>query len=515
MDVTLAAKSVQFPCAADDATGPSRRSWWLWLTLATFLALVVRTAPIAQHSVWYDEAFTSAISQNSYGELLSGAARDNGNPPLYFVLIRFYASVFGRSEIALRSLSVILGAITVPLLGLLGRRLLDARAGLLAAALMAISPYAVEMSNEARTYALLGVLAVLDNLLFVRWMDRPRPLGLIACSITTFLSCYSHYYAFALPIIHGIILLIRAETRRLLVPWLAGMVFAGLLWLPWLPSFLDQLRTPGNLGRLADRWPLQFAATPVVLSLGRTLAWRDSQRWVLAAAMLGTLVTFGWPLLQGLRRRRKWPHPNTLLVLWLLVPIVGPLVVALLLSPLYQTRYAYFCIPALLLLVASGLQTFRPTLRTALIAGIILLTGISLYRYSTETLKDDWRSATPYVLSRVHDAEPILFDTDSEITSLKYYVPRFGAMPENMFGLMTPPRDENAPLQAVQWINGQRADSLSRDHAPDILSAPRVCLVLCVPNGSPELYRSYFEKHGYHATEHEHFQRIDVLGFAK
>jgi len=57
---------------------------------------------------------------------------------------------FDRSEAALRSLSLLAGLISIYLLYLLGRALLGAGVGLISAALLALSPFALYYSQEAR-----------------------------------------------------------------------------------------------------------------------------------------------------------------------------------------------------------------------------------------------------------------------------------------------------------------------------------------------------------------------------
>src|SRR5262249_44382435 len=156
-----------------------------------------------------------------------------------------------------------------------GRRLLNFSAGLLAAGMLAVSPLAIELSNEARTYALVQLLAIVSTLFFLRWLDRRRPLDLALYVLTVVLACYSHYYAFALPVAHGLCLFVSAGWRGL-IPWIGAMALAALLWVPWLPQFAAQVGGPGNLSRMGNRWYLQFPATPAAFGVGRSFAWRDS-----------------------------------------------------------------------------------------------------------------------------------------------------------------------------------------------------------------------------------------------
>jgi hypothetical protein len=73
---------------------------------------------------------------------------------------------------------------------------------------------------------------------------------------------------------------------------------------------------------------------------------------------------------------------------------------------------------------------------------ILALTGFSLFRYFTQPLKDDWRSATQVLYAHRDEKEPVVFDTDYETTTLKYHTPRFGRTPEKMIELISGPSKE-------------------------------------------------------------------------
>jgi len=493
---------------------PSFPSWTWMLGLASImlLGLFLRIVAINYHSFWYDEAVTAKLTEAPTTDLIRGQVKDNGNPPFYWVLAKAWSSIFGRSEIGFRSLSVLFGVLTIPVLALLGRKLLGPEAGLFAAGLLAISPFHIELSNETRTYAVLGFLIVSNTYFFVRWIDQNQLLDLGAYSLTTFLAGYAHYYALILPLGQFVCLWMIPQRRRLILPWFGAMVVAGLLWISWLPTFADQLRTPGNLSRSGDTWKYQFLSTPVVFSLGRTFAWRDSSRVMLGLAAMGTLIGFGIPALVALGRLRRQRFTATFLGAWLLFPIVCPLIVAFLFSPIYHIRAGSVGFLAFILLVAFGLTRFRPVVRYATISLILILTGVSLYHYSTKPLKDDWRSATPLILQTENHGAPIIFDTSIEVASFMYYVPRFGTVPEDMIGIGSA---QGESILGVRYQKGTRIDQLRCEYLDQIVSLPAFCLVLCVPTQPAGYYENLFAKHGFSVSGKSQFHRIDVIHFVR
>src|SRR4029079_16223823 len=88
-------------------------------------------------------------------------SHDAFEPPVYFWLLHLVIRLLGDTEAALRLLSAVAGAVTVPLAALLLRGLgASTSVALGGAALLAISPLHLWYSQEARPYALLVCLGV-------------------------------------------------------------------------------------------------------------------------------------------------------------------------------------------------------------------------------------------------------------------------------------------------------------------------------------------------------------------
>lgn|GEM_PF-1226425 len=506
--------TVEVKTSLEGSVSPNLTGWWVAVLVLTLLTLILRFSAINSQSFWYDEAVSAEISKSSYADLIHGRAKDNGNPPLHSICTKAWSGLFGRSEIGFRSFSAVCGVLTVPLLALLGRRLLGSGVGLLAAGLLTISPLHIELSNEARTYALLHLLAVLNMWFFVVWVQRRRRIDLILCGMTAALCWYTHYYAPALQMSQGIALISLPRLRKLLIPWIVSMLGAILLWSPCLPVLVQQLRTPDNLERVpGESWVMQFLATPITFGLGRTFAWRDSPTWLLGLAALGVLVTLLCPVAVGIAHNR----PRFAVVLlsgWFLIPILGPLVVAALGKPIYSHRYASIGLPAFLLIAALGMEQFRCSWRATLLGLLVALSSISLFQYATKPLRDDWRSAAGSILAGLDGGELILFDKPIEIFTFRYYASKYGQMPAKMIGLKPGP-DGNKTLFGNGYRRGDRIDQESRDYSAEIESASGLWLALCLPVAPPDRYESEFERLGFKLVDRQFFHRVSVLHFKK
>ncbi len=97
--------------------------------------------------LWLDEALTVNIAARPLHQLPTLLRRD-GAPPLYYVLLHFWMGVFGSSDLAVRSLSGVIGVATVPLAWLAGRRLGGRTVGWAAMLLVATSPFAVRYDDR-------------------------------------------------------------------------------------------------------------------------------------------------------------------------------------------------------------------------------------------------------------------------------------------------------------------------------------------------------------------------------
>jgi mannosyltransferase len=205
----------------------------------------LRAAAMGQ-SLLGDELFTFEISTRpGLHDVLAGVRSDlEVTPPLHFV-VAWAAAQLGDPRVWLRVPSLVAGAAAVPLTYLLGARTLGRPAGLLGAALMALSPFAIFYSVEARAYALLMLLLVASSLVLMRAVSV-RGGG--AWATYAFLACaalYTHYTAaFVLAAQGGWAAWFhRDRLRELLLAYAA----VALAYAPWLPFLLEDVGSTTQL----------------------------------------------------------------------------------------------------------------------------------------------------------------------------------------------------------------------------------------------------------------------------
>ncbi|MGH3850598.1 MAG: glycosyltransferase family 39 protein, partial [Pseudonocardiaceae bacterium] len=121
------------------------------------VAVVIRF--VARSHLWLDEALSVNIAALPL-KAIPGALRQDGAPPLYYVLLHGWMRLAGSGDLAVRSLSGIFGVAALPLVWLAGRRLGNREVAWAALVLLAVCPFAIRYSTEARMYSLVVVLVL-------------------------------------------------------------------------------------------------------------------------------------------------------------------------------------------------------------------------------------------------------------------------------------------------------------------------------------------------------------------
>ncbi|HXQ89537.1 MAG TPA: glycosyltransferase family 39 protein [Solirubrobacterales bacterium] len=206
------------------------RVFWL-LVGVTALGAALRFATLGAQSYHHDEIVTaSRVLRVGFGHAMDAVGFSESAPPLYYALAWLWTQVAGTGEWGLRSLSAVAGVATIPVAYLVGRELRGERAGLLAAALVAVNPMLLWYSQEARAYALLILFCALALLFCVRALGREREgrRDLVLWGVFSALALATHYFA-VFPLIAEVVLLWRRRGRAIAPGlWIVGLAAALL-----------------------------------------------------------------------------------------------------------------------------------------------------------------------------------------------------------------------------------------------------------------------------------------------
>lgn len=375
---------------------PGRRARRAAVLGATALAAVLVAFRIGRHGLWFDEGSTIGTVDRPFGDALWRIANWELNQSTYHLLVLGWQRLV-EGEAALRSLSALFAVASVPLVWLVGRRLVGPRAAVVAALLLAVHPFAVQWGQQLRGYSLLVLLTVASTLLFVRAVESPTWGRSIAYGVVSALAVYTQFFAVLVVAAHLGSLPVRgALPRRLLVG--AG-ASAGLLLLPALEFFVN---------REGD--PLDWVAVPgreQLLGTAEALAGGAGAQLVVygLAAAAGTVVL--------LRRVVDRTDPDdawraALAVLLLVVPPVATLAVSLTVKPLVEARFLIVVVPGLALVVAAAIDRLRGALGPTVLIAVLVVSGLGLRDWYDRAPFEQWREAVDIVAAGAEPGDVVL-----------------------------------------------------------------------------------------------------------
>lgn len=416
---------------------------WTWLALGVaVLGTGLRFLALGHKTLWLDEAFSLWMARQSLPDLVGWLIRIDQHPPLYYALLHGWMNLWGDSEAGVRSLSALCSGGSILFFYGAGRRLADARVGLMAATLLALAPFHVRYAQEARMYALLTLTAGAALYLLARFLQEPGRwrwgVGLAVAQAATMLTHNTAAAFFPLALNLGVLALWAVERRQpsathlpgldhpgFLRRWLGCQALALLLWSPWSWAFVEQ-------ARLVDQ---EFWILPPTLGTVWA-AFRDFNVAHLGApaglplAALGATVG-GLLALYGLSRQRG--GLGLLLASLFLVPALGELAVSLR-RPIFSDRTLIWTTLAYYLLVALGLgklaRAGRIRLAGAALAFLLALDLLGLGSYYLYFQKEEWDAAAAYVARESRPGDLLLFHASWVQLPFDYYLRRYHADPQ-------------------------------------------------------------------------------------
>jgi uncharacterized membrane protein len=392
--------------------------------LAAIVAVgaALRLAGLTRESLWLDEGHSVLLASQTVHNLVTQSAREL-YPPFYFLLLKCWMGLFGRGEAAVRGLSALAGILTIPLLYPLGRRLYDARVGLLACALLAVAPFHVQYSQEARHYALLALLAVWSFDALDRLARRPTVWTAAEYIAASALVFYTHAYGVFILAAHAACVLAawlveRRITRRAVLGWFGLAAIVGMLCAPWVSILAGQAR------RVQSGFWIARPSLVEILFTFHSFAGSGALLLVFAAAAATAFVALErvegpWdrrgPLrsLESIAWRARLADlgPGLALSIWLSTPILLPFVISRLSQPIYLTRATIGGFAAFILLAARGVVRINSrAARLILLSAAGLALAPALARYYSVTHKEPWRTAVREIEAEAGPDDLLVFD---------------------------------------------------------------------------------------------------------
>ncbi len=313
------------------------------------------------------------------------------HPPLYFSTMHVWSHLFGMSELAVRSFSVVMSLATLALTYVIGRRWLSWSAALVSLILLSSSPLLLFWSQSIRPYAWFTFLVTLSMGLAYFAQEKPYQnwrwviYGLSGSSLI-----YAHYMGFHLVFCQVVFLaLVSYKDRQALLRIGLTVLGIGISFLPYFGNFLKHTN-----GRSAvyysNKGPEQLLE-----------AWQDLGTFFITNGLLWICGAVFAPLfILGLRELwQSKPRLALWLGLWAMLPIATSWLSSLL-QPNFKGYYFACCVPPFLLLAAVGLWSLRkqgrfvPYLALGLVLSLSVVAHLN-YRQNYQT--QEMRGVVNYI----------------------------------------------------------------------------------------------------------------------
>lgn len=391
----------------------NRPAWILGGLIVIGAAL--RLFLLADKSIWLDEAYSIFLSQQSLADLFRHVVESDTYPPLYYLLLKLWL-IPGDSVGYVRFLSVIFSIAAIPLMYLVVSSLFDdVQAGLIGAAILALSPLHIWYAQEARMYALLIFLVLASAYFFIRALQHGLPRDWIAYTFTTVLALYTDYAAawyFLVTAVFFILSWKRFPNRT--KAWLLSQVIILLIFSPWLRSFLEQM----------DRVTASFWLPPPTFQsvLNVFLDFNSMNFPWIAISVLYMTVIFVWVYIVP---DQSWQL--RLATVWLFIPLIITLILSMR-QPIVLSRNLIIASIGYYLLVVGAIKRFKSTRAMGLLLlPLLIMNLISIGYNAWNEEKEDWQDLAAHVAASAQNTREglIIFSPPHVELPFLYYFQRY------------------------------------------------------------------------------------------
>lgn len=383
---------------------------WVAPVALVLAAAVLRFRGLDAQSLWLDEAMSVYFINLGLDRLWEITFVREPNPPLYYLLLLGWTEVWGQGEIAVRSLSAVLGCLCVLPAFALARDIGGTRVGLLAGLATAASPYLLWYSQEARAFALLAITSA--TLLWLTHRSTHSGAGrwLWLWVLVSILTLYSHVYgAFAFG---AAALVVLIYGRSLLGARVAAIAAPSLLFAPWVIATLLQ-------SVAARGWRAPVGPDELLFRSLTTVAHHDvllGTPAVAATAAVSTLAALGLA--------NAAPRSRLLLGLAIVVPLAAAYALSFF-KPIFAERYIIpIAVPTYVAaalgvgLVGRKLPIFLPAGAVAVV--VLLATALTAFA-EPRFEKENFRAAAARVAQSAAEDDVILFVAEFVQHPFAYY----------------------------------------------------------------------------------------------
>ena len=371
------------------------------LPVLTLVSLFLRSRQL-HAGFWIDEGISVGIAHEHWTSI-PHLLRQDGSPPLYYMLLGIWVRLFGDSEAATHTLSLVFGLACIPLAYFAGRAIFSRLAGLACAVLAALDPFLTYYAQETRMYELEAMLSVVVAWSYVEGILRARRAWTVVFVVSTALLAYSHNWGLFLCVglASATVLFARDRLR------LFGVAAAGVavLYLPWVPTLLFQARHTGA------PWSTRPSFHDLLFSAGAVMG---GDTPYLALVLVGGVALGAFIVHERTGERREIVSLLTVTAVTVVIAFVSSQI-----SPAWTTRYFAVLFGPVVLVAGQVIVRARGLGFATLAALVVLFAG-----YSVKNDKENARGITGATGVRPYlkQGELIISTHPEQVPVLRYYL---------------------------------------------------------------------------------------------
>lgn len=339
------------------------------------IVYIILCAVDLKQSIWFDESYGAYLTRSSFGDIWNLTAVDV-HPPLYYFVLKLWSMLFGYTDFGMRFMSIFFGAIAIVFAWQWLKRKFGLKPAMLATLLMTVSPMFIRYGQEMRMYTMAAAIIFAATYVMQLAIDTKQRKYWIIYGVLLALGMWTHYFVGLIWLAHLAYLIYvyrkKIFQKNIIISYATGV----LLYLPWLPSFIEQTSTVQK-----GFWIGAPSATTVVSYFTNALVYQDSGKiveWLLPAVIIAA-VCYVFVLRKAGRRIMPLLFMSILPVALLVIFSMPPL------KPMFVSRYVIYS--AICLSLAAGIgvmivkfkHKFTPIIMAAVFLGTSIIGIVNVY----------------------------------------------------------------------------------------------------------------------------------------
>lgn len=409
--------------------------FYLIAGLVAFTAALLALWIGLRQSVWFDEAYSIMIAKQPIAELIRLTSVD-AHPPLYYLTLKAWASLFGWSEAALRTMNVLFYGGAIFTAGSAVKRMFGARAAVSALLFVVLAPLIMRYGFEIRMYAMGMFIAAASTYAIVRAIQahgsKAGYYWWVGYGLLVAAGMYTMYYMALIFAAHFVWLIWRCYHERQKLfrqKWWLVYIGAVVVYLPWLPVALQQIGG-GALASVTRAMDINSLLNIASFNFLYKPTWMLG---VVSSLVLLFVIVASLKVMQRAWSITKRKEYFMLMIMLFVVPIVIFMAVTIA-KPVYLERYiAQASLFGMMLLGISVwvVEQHKPSrllkyssalLMVVMLVGFLELVNVGNFNYERME-KPQMKQAASY-MQDCKKGTSIVTDDPYLAIELQYYVPQ-------------------------------------------------------------------------------------------